>query len=400
MPIAVYVLGVAIFTLNTTEIMVAGLIPGISGELDVSVAAVGYLVSVYAFGMVVGGPLLTVAMRRIPPKRSLIWLLVVFVLGQALGALAQEYWVLVVARVVTALAAAAFFGVGAAVCVHLVGAERRGRAMAVLYGGITVAQVAGLPAATVIEQHAGWRASFWTVDALALLCIVAVMSRVPAVPGSRMPDLRSEIRVVRNARLWGAYATNALVIGSVVTGFSFLSPIFTDAGGFSSSTVPVLFAMYGVATVVGNTVVGRFADRWMRPILFGGLIALTIVLAGFALTLTHQVPSVVATALLGLIGLPLNPAMAARVMSVSDNGALVNALNGSAINVGVAVGPWLGGLGIDAGLGLSAPLWTGAIMAFIGVATLFPDFRQRAAPAEQSVPAATAPATHQGGKEP
>lgn len=400
MPIAVYVLGVAIFALNTTEIMVAGLIPGISSELHVSIAAVGYLVAVYAFGMVVGGPVLTVAMRRIPPKRSLVWLLVVFVLGQALGALAADYWVLVVARVVTALAASAFFGVGAAVCVELVGGERRGRAMAVLYGGITVAQVAGLPAATVVEQHFGWRASFWIVDALAVLCIVAVVAKVPASGDSRLPDLRSQVRVVRNARLWGAYATNALVIGSVVTGFSFLSPIFTDAGGFSRSTVPVLFGMYGVATVVGNTVVGRFADRYTRQILLGGLVALVAVLAGFALTLTQQVPSIVATALLGLIGLPLNPAMAARVMSVSDNGALVNALNGSAINVGVALGPWLGGLGLDAGLGLSAPLWTGAAMALLGVTTLAPDFLRRAAPAGRPATAEQARTTHEGSDAP
>ncbi|GAA2922969.1 hypothetical protein GCM10020221_18830 [Streptomyces thioluteus] len=400
MPVAVYVLGIAIFSLNTTEIMVAGLIPGISGELHVSVAAVGYLISIYAFGMVVGGPLLTVAMRRIPPKRSLIWLLVVFVVGQMIGALAQDYWVLVVARVLTALAASAFFGVGAAVCVQLVGPERRGRAMSVLYGGITVAQVVGLPAATVIEQHFGWRASFWIVDALALLCIVAVVLKVPGGRESQTLDLPSEMRVLRNGRLWGAYATNALVIGSAVTGFSYLSPVFTDAGGFSSSAVPVLFAMYGVATVVGNTLVGRFADRYTRPILLGGLIALTIVLTGFALVLHHQVPSVVATALLGLVGLPLNPAMAARVMSVSNNGALVNALNGSAINVGVAIGPWLGGLGIDTGIGLAAPLWIGAIMAFVGVLTLAPDFRQRAAPSGQPVPVASAPATNDAGRSP
>ncbi|MFF3544714.1 MFS transporter [Streptomyces platensis] len=400
MPVAIYVLGVAIFALNTTEIMVAGLIPGISSELHVSVGAVGYLVSVYAFGMVVGGPLLTVAMRRIPPKRSLLWLLVVFVVGQSIGALAQDYWVLMAARVVTALAAAAFFGVGAAVCVRLVGAEHRGRAMAVLYGGITVAQVVGLPAATAIEQHWGWRASFWIVDVLALLCIGAVALKVPAGRDAQELDLPSEMRVLRNGRLWGAYATNALVIGSVVTGFSFMSPIFTDAGGFSASTVPLLFVMYGVATVVGNTIVGRFADRYMRQILFGGLIALTIVLAGFALTLTHQLPAIVATTLLGLIGLPLNPAMAARVMSVSNNGALVNALNGSAINVGVAIGPWLGGMGIDAHLGLSAPLWIGAVMAFLGVATLLPDLRRRVTPDEQPVPATSAPATNDGREGP
>ncbi|QFU90215.1 MFS transporter [Amycolatopsis sp. YIM 10] len=380
MPFAVYVLGVGVFCLNTTEIMVAGLIPGISGELGVSIAAVGFLVSVYAFGMVVGGPLLTVGLMRVPPKRALVWLLLVFVAGQTLGALAYQYWLLVVARVLTALAASAFFGVSAAVCARLVGPERRGRAMAVVLGGITVAQVVGLPAATFIEQHFGWRASFWVVDVLAVVCIAAVVLKVPAFAGSRDLDLRAEIRAFRNLRLWGAYTTNALVIGAVVAGFSYLSPIYTDATGFNPGTVPVLFAVYGVATVVGNVVVGRFADDYLRPLLLGGLVALTVVLAGFALVVSYQLPTIVATVLLGLIGLPLNPAMAARVMSVSNEGPLVNTVNGSAINVGVVIGPWLGGLGISAGVGLSAPLWIGAGMAFLGILSLIPDFAR--SPAE------------------
>lgn len=377
MPFAVYVLGLGVFCLNTTEIMVAGLIPGMSSDLGVSIAAIGYLVSIFAFGMVIGGPVLIVGLSKVPQKRSLIWLLVVFVVGQTIGALAQDYWVLVIARVVTALAASAFFGVGAAVCVRLVGAERRGRAMSVLYGGMMVAQVVGLPLATFIEQHFGWRASFWLVDALAVVCVAAVVALVPSGGNTQTMDFRSEIPAFHNPRLWGAYATNALVIGSVVAGFTYLSPIFTDATHFAPATVPLLFAAYGIATVVGNAVVGRFADRYTRPILFAGLIALMLVLAGFALCVEYQAPTVVATVLLGLIGLPLNPAMAARVMSVSNEGALVNTVNGSAINIGVVIGPWLGGIGISAGLGLTAPLWIGAAMALGGLLTLIPDLRQR-----------------------
>ncbi|NEA50174.1 MFS transporter [Streptomyces sp. SID10815] len=377
MPFAVYVLAVAVCCLNTTEIMVAGLLQGIAGDLGVSVAAVGYLVSVYAVGMVVGGPLLTIGLSRTAQKRALLWLLAVFVVGQTIGALASAYWVLVVARVLTALAASAFFGVSAAVCIRLVGAERRGRAMSALYGGIMVAQVVGLPAATFIEQRLDWRASFWAVDVLALGCVAAVALKVPAGGDPDTLDLRTELRDFRNWRLWGAYATSALAIGAVVAAFTYLSLILTDAAHFTPSTVPVLFAVYGAATVVGNTVVGRFADRRTRPILFGGLTAVALVLAAFALSVAHQAPVVVCTVLLGLIGLPLNPALAARVMSVSNEGALVNTVNGSAINIGVVLGPWLGGMGISAGLGLAAPLWIGAVMAVCALATLLPDLRAR-----------------------
>lgn len=384
MPAAVYILGVVIFVIDTTEIMVAGLAPGIITEFDVSIAAVGYLISIYAFGMIVGGPFLAITLRNVSPRRALTWLLVLFVVGQTAGALAPTYGWLMGTRLLTAVAASAFFGVGAAVCVSIVGVERRGRAMGLFYGGIMVAQVVGLPAATVIEQHFGWRMSFWVVDGLALACIVAVGLKISGEVRIQTFDLASEIRTFRNVRLWGAYATNALVIGAVMTGFSYLSLILTDGTGFSPSTVPVLFVVYGVATLVGNTLVGRFADRYTLPILVGGLATLLVVLAGFALTFTHQVPSIVAIVLLGLIGLPLNPAMTARVMRVSNDGAMVNTFNGSVINVGVAIGPWLGGLGLSAGLGLSSPLWIGSIMAFVGLATLIPDFREGAEARRQS----------------
>src|SRR5262249_34940596 len=151
---------------------------------------------------------------------------------QTMGALAGDYWVLLAARVLTALAASAFFGVSAAVCIRLVGAERRGSAVSVLYGGIMIAQVVGLPPATVIVQRCDWRASFWVVDLLALVCIAAVVLKVPAGGDTQTLDLRAEIRAFRNLRLWGAYATNALVIGSVVAGFTYLSLIYTDAAHF------------------------------------------------------------------------------------------------------------------------------------------------------------------------
>ncbi|MBQ1125312.1 MFS transporter, partial [Streptomyces sp. B15] len=212
MPYAIVVLGIGVFCLNTTEIMVAGLLPSLSSEFDVSVSTVGYLISVYAMGMVVGGPVLTVALLRVPRKKALLWLLATFVAGQVLGAAAQDFWVLVAARVITALAASAFFGIAVAVCAQLVDKDQRGRALSVLFGGLMVAQVVGLPAATLIDQHFGWRASFWAVGALAGLNALAVWRRVPTTPMPERMRLRGEISAFRNARLWGVYGTNALVI--------------------------------------------------------------------------------------------------------------------------------------------------------------------------------------------
>ncbi|MER5766194.1 MFS transporter [Streptomyces sp. NPDC001985] len=372
MPVAITVLGVAVFSLNTTEIMIAGLLPSLSAEFGVSVSTVGYLISVYALGMVVGGPVLTVALLRVPRKAALTGLLAVFVAGQALGALAEQFWVLVVARIVTALAASAFFGIAVAVSVRLVPSERRGRALATLFGGLMVAHVVGLPAATLVDQHFGWRASFWAVAGLAALSALAVARLVPATGAAERLDVRGELAAFRNGPLWAAYGTNALIIGAIMAANSYFSPIFVDVTGFPPSAVPWLFGLFGAGTIIGNMVMGRFTDRYMMPMLGWGFAALAVVLAVFALVARDPAATLAAVAVLGLIGLPLSPVMSTRVIQVSNEGPLVSTVNASAVNVGVVVGPWAGGLAIDADLGLTSPLWIGCAMAVAGLLAILP----------------------------
>lgn len=372
MPLAVFVLGLGVFCMNTTEVMVSGLLPALSHEFTVSIPAVGYLVSVYAGGMVVGGPILTVALLRTPRKAALLSLLGLFVAGQTLGAMAPSYWVMLVARVITALAASAFFGLAAAACVELVGPSARARALSIVFGGMMLAQVVGLPAATVIEQSLGWRASFWIVDLLAALCVLAVLALVPRGSSSESVDVRSELRAFRDARLWGAYATNALIIGSVFAAFSYFSPIFTEIGGFSAGMVPLLFAVYGMGTILGNVVTGRLADRHTMSILAVGLAALAVTLGAFAVLADSAAATVAAIVVLGLVGMPMNPAMGTRVMRLANDRALVSTVNTAAINVGIVIGPLLAGAGISAGWGYRSTLWVGAALAVVGLLTLLP----------------------------
>ena len=380
MPFAVFVLGLSVFCMSTTEVMVSGLVPALTHEFQVSVPAVGNLVSLYAAGMVFGGPVLTVALLRTPRKPALLSLLALFVVGQTTGALAPDYAVLAVSRVVAALAAAAFFGLSAAACAELVGPAMRARALSVVFGGMMLAQVVGLPAATLVEQHFGWRASFWIVDLLAVLCVFAVLVLVPR--GSRSGadsgavDLRAQLGVFRNGTLWIAYLTNALIIGSVFAAFSYFSPIFTRVSGFSASTVPVLFAVYGVGTIVGNAVVGRLADRRTMTVLTAGLSTLVVTFGLFAWLAENAVATVAAIVVLGLVGMPLNPAMTTRVMRLANAGPLVNAVNTATINVGIGVGPWIAGLGISAGGGYRSPLWIGALLAACGLVSVLPFLRK------------------------
>ncbi|MBH5333415.1 MFS transporter [Streptomyces pactum] len=369
MPLAVFVLGLAVFCLNTTEVMVAGLLPSLSGGLDVPVTAAGNLVTVFALGMVFGGPVLTLALMKAPRKPAMVMMMVLFLVGQTIGALATAYWVMVVARVVTALATAAFFGLAASVCANLVPPDRIGSALAIVFGGFMVANVFGLPLATFIDQLMGWRAAFWAVDILVALCLLLVLIAVRRAPAPEGLDVRSELSVFRSGRLWGAFATNALLIGGVFATFAYLSPVLTGLAGFPEGAVPLLFVLYGVGTVIGNLVLGRLADaHTMRTLWLGGAV-LTVLLGLYALVATSQVLSLAALFLLGCTGLPLNPAMAARVMSLSNSGALINTMNTATICAGITIGTWLAGAGIDA-VGYRAPMGIGALLTLGALATL------------------------------
>lgn len=372
MSAAIYVLSFGIFAITTSEFMVSGMMPELASAFGVSVPAIGYLISIYAAGMVIGGPVLTVALLRLRKKSALLLVAGIFLAGQILASLAWTYPVMFVARGITGVAASAFFGVGIAIAVELVGKHARGRATALVIGGLMVGTVLGLPGATVLAQLAGWRASFWAVAALVAVAACTVLAVVPSTGRPATIDVRGELAAFRNSRLWAAYGTSALVIGAVFAAFSYFTPILIQATGFSAGTVPLLLAVYGAATVVGTIVVGRHADRFPLGIVTGGLAALTVVLTLFALFAENKVFTVVAILLLGLTGVCLNPALGVRVMRSANDGALVNTVHTAVINIGLTAGSSLGGAAIAAGLGITAPLWVGALIAVVGLLTILP----------------------------
>ncbi len=374
MPLVVYILGLTIFSLTTSEFMVAGMMPSLSAAFGVSIAEVGYLISIYAAGMVVGGPLLTIALLKlgVPNKRALLCLLVLYVVGGGVAAMADGYGVMVAARIITGVAGSACFGVSLAICADLVAPEARGRASSIVLAGLMLATVLGVPAATIVDQHLGWRASFWLVVVLAVLCAVVIAMLVPPSPKSSQVSLSAELASFRNGQLWAAYATSGLIIGATFAAFSYFSPIFTDVTGFSPATIPLLLGVYGAANVIGNTIVGRFADKHTIPILVGGLIVLAVTLAMFAVFAENRIVSVIAFVVIGLVGVPMNPAMISRVMKTAHPGPLVNTVHTSVINVGLAAGAWFGGIGILAGYGLRSPIWIGVALALLGLVSLMP----------------------------
>ncbi|WP_440900207.1 MFS transporter [Actinosynnema sp.] len=373
MPLAVYVLGLGIFALVTSELQVAGMMPEMARGLEVSVPDIGYLISLYALAMAVGGPILTAALLKLPKRTALMVLFGAFVAGEALAALAADYWLVLVARLVTGAVSGAFFGVSIAIAVEISRPEVTGRAVSVVLSGLMAGTVLGLPVASWIGPEFGWRASFWVVAALALVVGLITAGAVPKLEGDGTTSARGEFAVFKNWKLWAVYSTSTLVIGATYAAFSYFTPILSEVTGFSGGQVTGLLVAYGVATIVGNTAVGRLADRHAIPTIAFGLVSLTILLSVFAL-LTENKPVVVAALLgVGLVGVTMNPALVARVMGVANGRPLVNTVHTSCITFGVVIGSWLGGLGIDAGLGLRAPLWIGVVMAVIGLATLLPD---------------------------
>ena len=386
MPLLVYLVGACIFAMTTSEFMVSGMLPELAHGLGVSIPQVGYLISAYAVAMAIGGPLVTMALVRVPRPRALLVLLGGFLVGQLLGATAFNFPMMVAARVLAGATEGAFFGVGLSLAVAAVGTASGGRATSVIVGGITMGTVVGLPLTTLVGQRAGWRASFCAVAAAVLIVGALVMVLVPRsipAPGGAAGDadgvsaLRSELAQLANRRLWAVYSTSGLMFGAVFAGFSYFTVIFTRVVGIPLPLVPVLLTGYGIATVVGNLVVGRLADRHTMPLLAGGLAGLSVLFAGFAVGAAHPMVALAATLGIGLVGLPMTSVTVARRMRVAPNSALVNTMSSSVINVGVAVGPALGGLAIGAGAGLTAPLWVAAGMALLGLLTLVRPGRTR-----------------------
>jgi predicted MFS family arabinose efflux permease len=382
-PRAVYVLALGIFAMVTSEFVVAGLMPQIAVGLDVSIPQVGYLITAFAVAMAVGGPVSTMLVVRLRPKPALLLLFGLFLVGNVAAATASGYPMMLLARLVSGAASQAFFGVAMSVCAVLVAPEVRGRAMSVVLNGLMLGTLLGLPLATFVGEAYGWRAAFWAISALTVFAALCTVGGVPALGKIASGPLRQEMAVFRRRRLWLRLSTSLLVIGATFSAFTFLNPILTGISGFTTGAVPLLLVAYGAATVVGNTIVGRLADRHALTVLLCGLALNLAFLAGFALFAHVGAAAVVCMLGVGLVGVTMNPAMVVRVQHAGNVGPLVNTIHGSFITGGVMVSSAAGGLAIE-GFGLRAPLWLGAGLALLGILTLVPDLVRRIVPRAQN----------------
>ncbi|KON68858.1 MFS transporter [Peribacillus butanolivorans] len=379
MPSIIYLLALAIFCMTTSEFMVAGMMNELALAFQVSVSSIGYLITAYAGAMVVGGPILTAILLRMRSKQALLILMFVFLIGQSLGAIAWNYDIMMISRIITGIASASAsaFGVAISFSATLVHSDSRGKAASIVLAGLMFATVLGLPITTVISQYFGWRISFGAVSVLVLVSGIMIQWLLPSSSNKEQLNWKDELLRFKNIHLWAAYVTSMFIIGGTFAAFSYFTPIFTNVTGFSSASIPYLLALYGSATVVGNIVIGKFADKYTMKILVSGLIILIVAMSLFALGAENKYIAVISTVFIGLTGVALNPAMVARVMKTASNGTMINTVNSSFITLGIVIGSSLGGLGISKGYGFVSPLWIGACLAILGVISLLPYLHKR-----------------------
>lgn len=368
MPIALLALTIAAYAIGTTEFVIVGLLPTVATDLGITLPLAGLIVSVYALGVTFGAPVLTALTGRIARKPLLLGLMALFVAGNTLAALSASYETLLVARVLSAFAHGVFFAVGSTIAADLVPENRRASAIAMMFMGLTVAIVTGVPLGTWIGQTFGWRATFWVVAGLGTVAFAAIAVLLPATLKTAPPaSLLDQARVLGSGRLLLVFAMTALGYGGTFVAFTFLAPILQEITGFSQGGVSLILVLYGIAIAIGNIAGGRIANHDPVKALIGLFAVQAAVLVAFSFTAVSPVLTLATLAALGFLSFANVPGLQLYVVQLAKvhrPGAVdvASALNIAAFNLGIAAGAWIGGLVVASPLGLGATPWVGAIL--------------------------------------
>ncbi len=368
---AVLALAVGGFAIGTTEFVTMGLLPQVSEGVGVSLPTGGHVISAYALGVVVGAPMLAFLGARLPRRALLIALMVAFVIGNVFSALANSYEQLLVARFAAGLPHGAYFGVASLVAVSMAPRARKGRAVALVMLGLSVANVVGVPVATILGQELGWRAAFWAVAGLGVLTLILVATLVPSFPGNAGASGRRELAACRIPQFWLTLLAGAIGFGGMFAVYSYIAPVVTDVAGLGEKAVPVFLLSFGLGMVVGTWVAGIMADWSIFGSLIIGGIGMSATMLAFWFAAPYGWVALPVVFLITVMGSVLVINLQLRLMDVAgDAQALGAAMNHASLNVANALGAWLGGLVIAAGWGLRAPALVGLGLSLGGVAIL------------------------------
>ncbi|MGW7578532.1 MFS transporter [Streptomyces sp. NPDC054765] len=369
MPLALLALAISAFGIGTTEFVMMGLLPDGADDLGTSVPTAGYLVSAYALGVVIGAPLLTVLGSRIPRKRMLVCLMAVFTVGNLASALAPTFGLLAAGRLLAGLPHGAFFGIGAVVAARLVREGRQARAVATMFLGLTIANIIGAPAATLLGQQFGWRATFLVVAAIGVVAMASLARLIPPLPAAERTGPGRELRALGDRQVLLGLLTTVFGFAGIFAVYSYLASMMTEVTGFAAGSVPLVLALFGIGMTLGALAAGPLTDRALRPTLYGSLGALALVLAAFHFTAQVKWAALVTVVLIGAVGFLTTTPLQMLVMNKAQQApTLAAASNQSAFNLANAGGAWIGGLVLTAGGGWTSPALAGAVLAALGLA--------------------------------
>jgi MFS transporter, DHA1 family, inner membrane transport protein len=379
---AVLALGVGGFSIGTGEFVIMGLLPEVAADIGVSIPQAGHVISAYAVGVVIGAPVLAVLAAGWPRRALLIALMGIYALGNFASALAPGYLSLNLMRFLTGLPHGTYFGVAALVAATLAPPGARARAVGLVMLGLTGATLVGVPIAAWLGQHFGWRAAFVFVGLIAVLAMVLLRRGVPDIPAAAGASPLRELDALRRPQVWLTLGIAAIGFGGMFAVFSYIKPTLTEVAGLSVDNVPFVLALFGLGMVAGNLVGARLADKSLMRTIGGLLVWSVAVLVLFVFAAQHVVTAAIATFLIGTI-VAIGPALQIRLMDVAGEAqTLAAALNHSAFNMANALGAWLGGVAISAGLGWTSTGWVGALLGLAGLgvfAWALVDSRRRAA---------------------
>ncbi|WP_353946440.1 MFS transporter [Streptomyces sp. HUAS MG91] len=370
LPFVVWVLAAGTFLMGTTEFVIAGILPEMATNLGVSVSHAGLLITAFAVGMIVGGPTMALATLRLPQRHTLIGALAVFALGHVVAALSSSFTVVLVARVVTALATGAFWAVGFVIATTAAGPGKATRAVGVMMGGLTLANVVGVPIGSFVGQFTGWRGPFWALAVLSALAAVFVGRFIPQVEERAEVSVRSEVRALRQGRLWLALTAAVLIMGGVLATYTYITPLLTDRAGIPQGAVPLVLIAFGVGALGGTAIGGRLGDRRPMATTITAAAATAVTLLALIPLSSSSVAAVALVFLMALTGFTINPVVTSlAVRFAGDAPTLTSALTTSAYNTGIAAGSAIAGRALDSSLGLTGPAMVGAVSAAL---TLLP----------------------------
>ena len=374
LPAGLYAIGLGGVAIGLTEFAIAGLLPIIARDLHVSTAKSGVLVSGYAAAVAVGGVFLTALLAKLDRKATLIGVMLLFALGNLISALSHSFNLMLLGRFLSGLCHGAFFGIGAVVAVNLVSKERRSTAISIMFGGITVANVLGVPFGAWIGQRFGWRVALMVIVGIGFSALFGLIAFLPKVHGSEQRSkkvpFKTELRIFRNKQVWFSLLMTVFGFGGMFGAYTYIVFTLEDVSKFAVSTVPLLLLLFGLGVFVGNFFGGKLADWKLNRALSIEMFLLTLVLLIFSLTAHNKVCTVIAVFLMGVFGFAQSAALQMRVMHYAHEApAIASGANITSFNLGNALGAWLGGWLISLNLGYASPLWGGAIIT--GVALLF-----------------------------